>query len=175
MNFCRRRFNLYFVPAALLLLALAPGCALMSSHKKPVAELRVHLESETSAAGRTDTISVIRSQPVSVNVISDPLLTEANVVAARVLDTPDGGCAVEVKFDENGGWALEENTAANPGKHLAIFGLWGDKPGESRWLSAPLIARRIAGAKLTFTPDASREEMVKLVQGLNDLAKKTPG
>ncbi len=46
-----------------------------------------------------------------------------------LLDTPDGGFAVEVKFDETGGWTLEEYTAANPGKHLAIFGQWGDKPG----------------------------------------------
>ena len=174
MNFCGRRFNLYFVPAVLLLL-LAAGCALMKREKEPVALLRVHLESESSLVSNTQTISVMRSQPVLVNIGNDPILTEADIVAARVLDTAGGGFAVEVKFDETGSWSLEQSSAANPGKHLAIFGQWSDQPGDGRWLAAPLIARRIASGTLTFTPDASREEMEQLVKGLNEDAKKNAG
>ena len=174
MNFCRRRFNLYFAPVAALLLAVS-GCAYLKSEfdDKPRAALRVHIESGVSASG-TQKISLIRAQPVMVTVNSDPVLTEANVTAAKLLDTA-GGFAVELKFDETGGWALEEATAVNPDKHLVIFGQWSDKVADSRWLAAPLVAHRIGDAKLVFTPDASRAEMEVLVKGLNAEAKKTAG
>jgi len=41
-----------------------------------------------------------------------------------------------------------------------------------RWLAAPLINRRMADGMITFTPDASREETEKFVEGLNNSAKK---
>jgi hypothetical protein len=67
---------------------------------------------------------------------------------------------------------LEQFTAANPGRHLAIFGQWGDKLSAGRWLAAPLISRRITKGTIIFTPDASREEALKLVTGLSNIAKK---
>jgi len=87
---------------------------------------------------------------------------------------------VEVKFEEIAGWRLEQSSSANPGKHLAIFAQWPDKPGDDkkaagRWLAAPLILRRIATATLVFAPDASREEMDKWVAGLNLAAQKNAG
>lgn len=169
MNFYGRRFNLYFLPAALLL--LVSGCALLHFHSRPVAALRIHVEGESAVAGSSQTISVMRSQPVMVTIASEPILTEADVVAARLLETR-GGFALELKFDEIGGWALEQYTAVNPGKHLAIFGQWGGKPADGRWLAAPSINRRVAGATLVFTPDASREEAGLLVKGLNAAAEK---
>jgi len=87
--------------------------------------LRVHIEENPDPAGTTQTVSVLRSDPVLVTVKSEPFLTEANVVVAKVMDSP-GGFDMEIKFDENGVWLLEQYSAANPGRHLVIFGQWGD-------------------------------------------------
>lgn len=133
--------------------------------------MRVHIESESSSAGTTKSISVERSQPVLINISVDPVLTEADVVSARLLDAP-GGFAVELKFDQTAGWRLEQYSASNPGKHLAIFAQWSDKPADGRWLAAPIIVRRMANSMLVFTPDASHQEMEQWVKGLNEEAKK---
>ena len=145
----------------------------MFHHKKkePVGILRVHMESESSAAGTTKTVQVLRAQPVEVNISVDPVLTEADVIAARLFDAP-GGFAIQVNFEETAGWRLEQYTAINPGKHLVIYGHWGEKPEDGRWLAAPLVIRRISNCKLVFTPDATHEEAETLVKGLNAAAKK---
>lgn len=170
MNFCRRRFNLYLLSATLL--ALVPGCALFNHKDKPVGIVRIHIESESSQQGATKTISVLRSEPVTLNIAMDPILTEADVTSARLLDSPGGGFVIELKFEETAGWRLEQYSAINPGKHLAIFGQWSDKVADGRWLAAPIITHRIAGGSLSFTPDCSHEEAEKLVNGLNEAAKK---
>jgi hypothetical protein len=172
MSFYSRRFNLYLlVPLTVCL--LAPGCSMFHKHKDkdPIGIVRVHIENESRTAGPSKTITVLRSQPVEVNISTDPILTEADVLAARLLNAP-GGYAVEIRFDETAGWKLEQYTAINPGKHLAIFGQWGDKPEDGRWLSAPLIVHLNTSAMLTFTPDASHAEAEKWVKGLNFVAKK---
>jgi preprotein translocase subunit SecD len=113
----------------------------------------------------------MRSDPVLITIARDPILTEANIAAARVIDTP-GGFAIEIQFDENGSWLLEQYSAANPGGHFAVFGQWGDKLANGRWLAAPLITHRIANGALSFTPDTSRAEAGQLVLGLNKVAAK---
>lgn len=160
-----------------MLVLLASGCAYWPHHgqKEPVAILRVHLESETTAAGSNKTVSVMREQPVSISISSDPILTEADVIGARLLDTGGGAFVIEIKLEETAGWRLEQYTAGNPGKHLVIFAQWSENKADGRWLAAPLISRRMAGDTLTFTPDASREEARKLVDGLNFVAKKNAG
>ena len=168
MNFYGRRFNLYLLLAAL---ALAPGCALFKQPDKGVAILRIHVESAGGTPNDSKNISVMRTEPVTVNIATEPILTEVDVATAALLETP-GGFSVQVKFDEFSGWTLEQYTAANPGKHLAIFGQWGDQPADGRWLAAPAINRLIANGTLTFTPDASHEEAEQLVKGLNLAAKK---
>ena len=169
MNFYARRFNLYLLLAAAL--ALVSGCATGKKEDKQTAALRIHIENDTSMASNSKTISVLRSEPVMISIVTDPILTEANVVAARLMEAP-GGFAVEVKFDESGGWTLEQFSAANPGRHFVIFGQWGDKLANGRWLAAPSITRRNATGTLVFTPDASRGEAETLVKGLNLDAKK---
>ncbi|MGA2246564.1 MAG: hypothetical protein ABSH48_16330 [Verrucomicrobiota bacterium] len=154
----------------------ACGCAgSMFHHKKePVALLRIHMESESSVAGTTTNIAVLRDQPVRVNISTDPILTEADVTAARVLDAP-GGFAIELKFEETAGWRLEQYTAINPGKHLAIYAHWGEKLEDGRWLTALLVNHRNASSMLTFTPDCSHAEAVQFVSELNAAAKKKAG
>jgi len=113
---------------------------------------------------------VLRFDPVSVTIGHDPILTEDNVAAARVIDTP-GGFAIEIRFDESGALMLEQYSAANPGRHFVIFGQWGEKLANGRWLAAPLITHRIGDSLLAFTPDTTRDEADQLVLGLDNVAK----
>ena len=103
-----------------------------------MAIVRVHVESEGSNTGSTTNVFVLRSEPVVVNVSKDPILTEADLISARMLETPRGGFSLELRFEQTASWRLEQFTAINPGKHLAVFGHWGEKPEDSHWLAAPL-------------------------------------
>ncbi len=151
------------------------GCE-SEKHKqdKLVSALRVHVEARadgTGDLGTTTTISIIRNAPVTVTVTRTPILSENDIAAAAVMSTP-GGFAVEVQFNSMGTLTLEQFTAANPGKHLVLFGQWGEKGSDGRWLAAPLITHRIANGLLAFTPDLSREDSDRFVLGLNNIAKK---
>jgi hypothetical protein len=168
MNFYVRRFNLYLLLA--LVAMTASGCLWHKKKIEKVGAIRIHIESPVKVAGKTETIRVLRSQPVEIVIEEDPVVTERNIIAATLLETP-GGFAVRVKFDETGSWMIEQATAGNPGKHLVIFAQWGETISEGRWLAAPLITRRIADGVVTFTPDATREEATRLVEGLNHTAK----
>ncbi|MDR3460175.1 MAG: hypothetical protein P4N60_22335 [Verrucomicrobiae bacterium] len=169
MNFYVRRFNLY-----LLLVLVAVSAGACQSHKKKtdkVGAIRIHMESPVPMPGKTEPIKLPRSQPVVIQIDEDPTVTEQNLIAATLLETPGGGYSIRVKFDETGSWMIEQATAGNPGKHLVIFAQWGETVAEGRWLAAPLITHRIADGVVTFTPDASREEASHLVEGLNHTAK----
>ena len=170
MKVLARRFNIYLVLAALL--ALACGCQTDKKTRKSAPCACISKPIPTPPAPARP-ISVLRSDPVLVTIKREPILTEANIVAAKVIDAP-GGFAIEIKFDENGTWMLEQYSAANPGRHFVIFGQWGDKLGDGRWLAAPLITRRISNGVLAFTPDCSREEADQLVLGLNNVAEENP-
>jgi hypothetical protein len=169
MKVYARRFNTYLVLAALL--ASFCGCHTTDKKSKEVSALRVHLQADPNQVGATDTISVLRGDPLSVTVMHDPILTEANVLAAKVIDSP-GGYSVEIQFDESATLMLEQYTAANPGRHLVVFGQWGDKLADGRWLAAPLITHRISNGLLAFTPDITRKESDRFVLGLNNVSAK---
>jgi SecDF, P1 head subdomain len=162
-----RQFNIYLALAATL--AVLCGCQTNKPHGL-IAALRVHIEAGPSAAGMTQTISVPRDDPVLVTIMQQPILTEANLVAAKIIHTP-GGFAVEVRFDETGTWILEQYSAANTGLHFVVFGQWGKKLAEGRWLAAPLITHRIANGVLTFTADMSRPEADQFTLGLSNTAQ----
>ena len=170
MNFYARGFNLYLLGLMLSLLALC-GCQSTGKKDKHLAMLRIHVENRAQMLGSGETVSVLRSHPVLVTINIEPFLTEANVVAAVLLETP-GGVAVEIKLDEVGTYTLEQYTSAYAGKHLAIFGQWNERIADSRWLAAPLLNHRIADGVLAFTPDCSAEQARQLVVGLNNMALK---
>ena len=168
------RFNIYL--ALFAALALLPACHSVHETKedKVMSALRVHVESNVDPAGTSQTVSVLRTAPVSFTIIKEPILTEANILSARVLDAPAGsGFAVEIKFDEMGGLLLEQCTASNAGRHLLFFGQWGEKGTEGRWLAALLISHRIGNGVVSFTPDMSRDDAYRLVLGLNNMARIT--
>ena len=172
MNFYTSRFNVYLLPLLLLAALAAPGCALF--HKKPpkdVGAVRVHIESPPNAADVTQTVSVLRADPVVVTILKDQILTESDLLQASLRESP-GGFYVELKFDQIGALTLEQYSAAYQGKHFVIFGQWGEKLKDGRWLAAPIIAARNTGGTLAFTPDMSRVEAEQWVKGLNATAKR---
>jgi preprotein translocase subunit SecD len=174
MKVYTRRFNLFLALA--ILLAPVCGCKYLEPKRnQQISALRIHIEIAADNAAGTmsaaQTVSVLRADPVTVTIDKDPILTEANLVAAKVIDTPDSP-AVELRFDENGTWILEQYSASNPGRHFVIFGQWGKNLKYSRWIAAPLIMQRLNYGILSFTPDMSRDEAAQFVLGLNNVAKQ---
>ena len=161
-----RHFNIYLAVA--IALGLLCSCKTNEPHGQ-VSALRVHVEVSRDNAGTGEEVTVIRADPVTVNILKQPILTEANIVGAKIIDAP-GGFAINVHFDETGTWIFEQYTAANTGRHLALFGQWGEKLANGRWLAAPLITHRIADGSLSFTPDMSREEAEQFIIGLSNSA-----
>src|SRR5262245_1777042 len=158
---------------AVLALALSGGCksAEQRQRDKTHATFRLHLEVNPDASARHKTIEI---SGVKMVVSDSAFLDEANLERAAVVNTPDGGYAVEVQYDRHGTLVLEGATTANRGRHLGIFTEFGvRKSVTARWLAAPLIARRFTDGLLVFTPNATREEADQIVLGLNNVVKKT--
>jgi hypothetical protein len=170
MNGGLDRFNLYFVVG---LAALLAGCATSKDPNDKLSTLlRVHLEVVPHQIIPKQTIALPRSHPVPIQVESLYLLTEDNVVRARVVNQM-GAHAIEIQFDR---WAiplLEHNSSSYQGRRLAIQAQWGPDMEFTRWLAAPKMNRRIIDGLFTFTPDASLEESYQIVAGLNNNAHKT--
>lgn len=168
MKVWARQFNIYLMLAVAV--GLLSGCSSLATKPKgPTAALRIHIEASPNSLGTSQTVSVLRADPVLVTIAKSPILTEANIISAKLIDTP-GGFAIEVRFDETGSWILEQYTAANTGLHLVIFGQWGEKLTKGRWLAAPVITRRISNGVFAFTADMSHAEAEQLVTGLNNVA-----
>ncbi len=164
-----RRFNLYFTAALAVWLT---GCASTKDpNDKLFTQLRVYLEAQPHQMIPPRTITVNRAHPVSIEIESLYLLTDENVVSAKVVDQM-GTYALQIKFDE---WAiplLEHNSSSYQGRRLAIQAQWGPKQEYARWLGAPRMTRRIIDGTVTFTPDASLEECHQIVVGLNNNVRK---
>jgi preprotein translocase subunit SecD len=166
-----RWFNIYL----LLVLGLTWGCHSPDrKQKSQVSTLRVHLETNPTGTERTRQASVYREHPFVMNIEKDCFLSEANVSEARVVEEM-GGFDLRIKFNSQGSRLLEQYSAANRGKHFAIFSQFtGDPEGkklEARWLAAPKISKRLADGVLTFAPDATKEEAQQIAIGLNNAAR----
>jgi preprotein translocase subunit SecD len=168
------RFNIYFV----LAVALAGLCGCHTAegqHKKQLARLGLYLEVNPDTTGRSEEVPIFRENPVMMNVQKQPFLTEANIKVAKVIQVV-GGFALSVQYDREGALLLEQFTAANRGKHLAVFSQWtrppDDKLNKGRWLAAPKISSHISDGFIAFTPDATQEEAEQIALGLNNLARK---
>ena len=154
-------FNLF------LLLVLATGCAATKT-KMEKSTLRLHFEIDEASSGRSASVPIFRANPIYLNVEREMVCDERNVIGATVVDQP-GGFAIQILFDRQGAWLLEQATLTHKGRHLAIFSHFG----EARWLAAPVINGYITNGKLVFTPDATREEADRIVRGLNNGGKKS--
>jgi hypothetical protein len=165
------RFNFYLL--GLLPLAMLCGCVPMKTKPKgPVAALRLHLEVNPDGTDRSLPVPVYREKPVMINVEKSPFLDERSVARAKVVDTL-GGFALQIEFDRQGSWLLEQCSTSGRGRRCAIFCQFGEaKLPTSRWLAAPIFSRSITDGILVFTPDATREEAERIVTGLNNVAKQ---
>jgi preprotein translocase subunit SecD len=169
MKAITRRFNLFL---AIMALAMLCGCQTEKEKKgKETSALRVHIEADLNNPRITQSVSVVRDDPMSITIEKQAILTEANLIQSKVIDS-QGSFAVQIQFDESSGLVLEQYSAASEGRRFVIFAQWGEKLANSRWIAAPLISHRITGGALTFTPDMSREEADRLVLGLNNVSKK---
>jgi len=169
------RFNLYLILAMIMGVA-AVGCKSTDGQKKKLlSTLRLHQETNPDLMGRSETVEVYRASPVGFTVDKAPFLSEANVKEAKVVDVT-GGFVLELQFDRQGGWLLEQYTGAGRGKHILVFSQFVN-PGEEkinkgRWLAAPQVHTHVTDGRFSFTPDATREEAERIAQGLNNVAKK---
>jgi hypothetical protein len=168
------RFNLFLLLTALL--PLLGGCGTLGmGHKNELTSaLRIFVSVGPGTRGSpsgTETVSVLRSDPVQVTIDKTPVLSEGDVVAAKIIDTPDAP-GIELRFSPMGTVVLEQYSATNPGGHFVIYGQWGKKLKNGRWLMAPLITGRINNGLLSFTPDMTRDEATEFVKGLNNVAKQ---
>ena len=172
MKIQRASFNTFLV-LPLLLISSIGGAAENEKNqdepnqKKQASTLRLFLEVNQAMADHAQQVPLFRAKPVKVNVEKEEFLNEGYVDHASVLDQ-DGVVLIKVQFDKRGAWLLENITASNQGKRIAIFSQFG----EGRWLAAPLISRRIGDGLLVFTPDANRQEAERIVRGLNNVAAK---
>jgi hypothetical protein len=176
MMICGRRFNI--ILWLTLGIAVSFLCACQSPEKKQLKQetsLRVHLENPYDRSDRTQKVPVWRADPVMINIEKQAFLTEYNVKEAKVVDTM-GGFLISIQMDQQGSYLLENYSSASYGKRFAIFVHFDMDTDKStnymRWLAAPKISSRISDGILTFTPDASREESLNIVLGLNNVARK---
>ena len=158
MKFCSPVFNIYLCLFGLFL----GGCS--TTADKNMSTLRLHAEASQRDTQVTS-VPIFRKSPILMAISKDPVVTEHNVISARVVEELDG-FIIEVKFDRQGTWLLERASVDNMGRHMAVFSEFG----RARWLAAPVITTRITGGIYRFTPDASREEADRIVSGLNKLA-----
>jgi preprotein translocase subunit SecD len=172
MKICWPRFNIYLSLA--LVAAVVCGCRTSreSKEKKSLSTLRLHLETNRDTSGFNQAVPIYRAHPFMVNVEKIPFLNESNLSDARVVDVV-GGYALRVQFNHAGSALLEQYTATNRGKRIAVFCQFGEDLKEVRWLAAPVISRSIGDGVFVFTPDATREEAELIALGLsNDIKQK---
>jgi preprotein translocase subunit SecD len=163
------RFNTYLF---LLAVVLSSGCKTPEErrHDKAIATFRLHLDTNQ---GGTDSTAVIEIAGAQLWVNNSPFLDETSVTNAAVVDTRDGGFAIQVQYDRHGTLVLNTVTTEYRGRHIAIFTQFGPgKLEQKRWLGAPYIGSSITGGVLIFTPNSTRAEAEQMVQGLNNVAKK---
>ena len=162
-------FNTIF----LLIWALHLSACKTSEEKKKEKEvtvLRVHMEAKGVGQDRASSKPIGRGPLMYLNVDQNYFVSEGDVVKAAVVDNTDdaGGWSMAVQFDAHGTLLLDSMTSRYKGDHLAIW-LRAD---EALWVAAPLITHRITNGLLVFTPDVSKEGAVRMVRGLNNIAKK---
>ncbi len=165
MNLGSLRFNSYLFALGLTL--VLAGCKSAEERKRDeeASTLRFYLETDYDTTGaKTTVVPIYRASPVLVRIAKDPVMDEGSLIDAAVVDVV-GGFAIQVKFDFRGTLTLESISSTYRGQRLAIYSMFT----EGRWLAAPKMTAPIKDGVFTFTPDATREEAVRIVRGLNNV------
>jgi hypothetical protein len=169
-----RCFNTYLL-ALLAGLVMLAGCSTDKAEKKEekkkekeATTLGMHLEVNADGSDRNGPITLLRGDPITINVNKAPFLTHSYVTQADLVEE-FGILGIRLTFTQpRGARLLEYVTGSFKGQRIAIHAEWG----EARWLAAPQIVKRIDEGVFTFTPDATKEEMERIVRGLNNVAKE---
>src|SRR5215469_5671920 len=102
----RCRFNLYLL-LAFVTTALC-GCKTEQEKKdSQLASLRIHIEASPDDTSRTKTISMYRAQPFNIQIQEEPILNEAHVAHAQVVDVL-GGFELMIQMNRQGTWLLQQ-------------------------------------------------------------------
>ena len=146
------------------------GCASSGKDDQPsekYSTLRLFGAVNPDRSGRHQTVQIYRRTPITLSVAAENFLDEGYVMEASVIETV-GGFSLRIQYDRRGSGLLEIATHRLRNRHIAIHSSFP----ESRWLAAPVVDRQITDGVLIFTPDATREEADRIVEGLNELSKK---
>lgn len=162
--------------AALLALAASAAAATSTNtaakgrEKKPKDPefLRVYFESPRDTTARAMEARVGRSRPMVITVEKLPILSESHIKIVEVV-SGEGGHSLRITFNRMGRRLLENYTATGIGRRLVLQTQFDE---EARWLGAPRITRRISDGILLFAPDATPEELDRLVRGVTKWVKK---
>ena len=161
-----RAINIYLLGISVLVIA-AVGCksqAEKDEELKKKATVRLHLEVNPEVVRRSQMVPIIRSHPIMLNMADDYIIHEGYLEKATMVNTPEGGFAIKLEYNQQGAWTLHNVTSVNVGKHIGVESQFYPY---TRWLAAPIIERPITNGVFSFIPDASREETRTIVDGLN--------
>ena len=135
------------------------------------ATLRLHVETNPYPPDQSEKVKVLRGLPMTINIEKAPFLNESHIAAAQVLETGDDSFLIMVKFNQRGQWLLEQYTASNLKRRLAIRSQFRVSTNVyDRWIAAPVITKPIHDGVISFTPDADRTEAKAMVQGWNNVS-----
>lgn len=163
-----RAFNPVLPVFCLVLLAGLPALAAAKEKKPKDPEfLRIYFESPRDTTTRAIEAKVGRSNPMTIKVEKVPILSESHMKIIELVDL-GGGSSLRITFNRTGKRLLENYTATGVGRRLVVQTQFE----EMRWLAAPRITRRLPDGILVFTPDASPEELERLVRGITKAMKK---
>jgi preprotein translocase subunit SecD len=135
--------------------------------KKEVTVMRFHIESNAYAPNHTAIVSIGRNALFNVTIDNDWFLNEGDILRATLVDNA-GDWAIMIEFDSHGTLLFDSVTGRFRGQRLAIYADFGPK----RWIAAPVINYKNSSGKFIFTPDATREEAERIVNGLNNVSKE---
>ncbi len=162
---------LWLAPALMLLAASALAQEKTKGKEKKPKDpefLRVYFESPRDTTSRAMEARVGRSSPMVITVEKLPILSESHIKIVEVV-SGEGGSSLRITFNRMGRRLLENYTATGIGRRLVLQTQFDE---EARWLGAPRITRRISDGILLFAPDATPEELDRLVRGVTKWVKK---
>lgn len=164
-----------FLGLAAVALTVAAGCKSpeqRNRNKVHYTELFFHGGAPGGLAD-TNRVMVVNVAGYPVAIQKQAFLTEVDLEDAEVVDSPGGGYALRLSYNDHGRLVLDTYAAANRGKQIAIFARYGvrkDKevPLTEVWLAAPLMTRQIPDGIITFTPTVDKEELYRILDGLRN-------
>ena len=159
------RFNLYFLLACFV--AAVSGCKTTEEKREANEVTLMRFHREARADGSPSTVKVPFRTGFVATADASPILDERNIEGAEIVDT-NGEFTIQIHFGRHGQMLLDQISTESRTRRLLIFCQWE----EGRWIAAPVLNTRIQSGYLTFTPDATREETIRIVRGLNNLVKK---